>query len=289
MIYRARVLVPMDGPPVQDGAVVVRGGSIAAAGRWEDVRARVRGRGGRRSRRGRPAARVHQPPLPPRLLHLAHAILPPRNFSEWVGRINALKRTLDPADYLAAIAKGFREGGPLGHDGPAQHRILPRIDVEDAAAPPADVVVLRDDRRAQRHRHGRTRRGRAAVLPGNRPGPGGGRLVRRPGPESARALHGVAGTVPACARLRPRPGPALDGPTWANPGTSRRCSSTAGGRFTISSPNWAGRWATAARANPPWPNSPRAAAWGQSASPSISTIGRNRTLPWSPPADRWPG
>ena len=45
---------------------------------------------------------------------LRHAILPPRSFSEWVGRINALKRTLDPEDYLAAIARGFRESARWG-------------------------------------------------------------------------------------------------------------------------------------------------------------------------------
>ena len=40
---------------------------------------------------------------------LRHAILPPASFSEWIGRINALKRQLDEEDYLAAIARGFAE------------------------------------------------------------------------------------------------------------------------------------------------------------------------------------
>ena len=114
MIYRARLLVTMDGPPVEDGAVLVRGGSIAAVGRWADVR---------REFAGEDATDLGEVVLLPGFINphchldystLRHAILPPRSFSEWVGRINALKRTLDPSDYLAAIAKGFRESARWG-------------------------------------------------------------------------------------------------------------------------------------------------------------------------------
>ncbi len=109
MIYRARHLVTMDGPPVEDGAVLVRGESVAAAGRWADLR---------RDLPGEPTTDLGEVVLLPGFVNphchldystLRHAILPPRHFSEWVGRINALKRTLDPDDYLAAIAHGFRE------------------------------------------------------------------------------------------------------------------------------------------------------------------------------------
>lgn len=109
MIYRARQLVTMDGPPVADGAVVVRGATVAAAGRWEDVR---------RAYAEEPAEDLGAVTLLPGFVNahchldystLRHAILPPKGFAEWVGRINALKRTLDQEDYLAAIARGFRE------------------------------------------------------------------------------------------------------------------------------------------------------------------------------------
>ncbi len=114
MIYRARHLVTMDGPPVEDGAVLVRGENVAAAGRWADLRREFPGEG---------MADLGEVVLLPGFVNphchldystLRHAILPPRSFSEWVGRINALKRTLDPADYLAAIAKGFRESARWG-------------------------------------------------------------------------------------------------------------------------------------------------------------------------------
>ncbi len=114
MLYRARHLVTMDGPPVEDGAVAVRGNLVAATGRWTDLR---------REFSGEPAEDLGDVTLLPGFVNahchldystLRHAILPPASFAEWVGRINALKRTMAPEDYLAAIAKGFREFGRWG-------------------------------------------------------------------------------------------------------------------------------------------------------------------------------
>ena len=114
MIYRACTLVPMSSPPVEDGAVAVRGPFVAAAGRWADVR------------REFPTDEVTdlgEVALLPGFINahchldysgLRHAILPPKNFAEWVGRINALKRCMDADDYLAAIARGFREQARWG-------------------------------------------------------------------------------------------------------------------------------------------------------------------------------
>ena len=114
MIYRCRHLVTMDGPPVEDGAVVVRGEFVAGAGRWVDVR---------REFAGEAVEDLGDVTLTPGFVNahchldystLRHAILPPKGFAEWVGRINALKRTLDQEDYLAAIAKGFQEFAKWG-------------------------------------------------------------------------------------------------------------------------------------------------------------------------------
>ena len=114
MLYRCQHLVTMDGPPLQDGGVVVRGTTVAAAGHWADVR---------REFPDEEAEDLGAVTLLPGFVNahchldystLRHAILPPKNFSEWVGRINALKRTLDQDDYLAAIARGFREFAKWG-------------------------------------------------------------------------------------------------------------------------------------------------------------------------------
>ncbi len=114
MIYRARHLVPMSSPPVEDGAVAVRGEFIAAAGRWADVR---------REFPTDEVADLGEVALLPGFINahchldysgLRHAILPPKSFAEWIGRINALKRCMDDDDYLAAIARGFREQARWG-------------------------------------------------------------------------------------------------------------------------------------------------------------------------------
>lgn len=114
MLIRARILVTMDGPPVADGAVLVRGDTVDAVGRWDDLR---------REFSGEEITDLGEVALLPGFINahchldysgLRHAILPPKGFAEWVGRINALKRSLDDDDYLAAIARGFHEYGRWG-------------------------------------------------------------------------------------------------------------------------------------------------------------------------------
>ncbi len=109
MIYRSRMLVPMDTPPVENGAVVVRGEFIVAAGAWPEVQAAFP---------GEEVVDLGELTLLPGLINahchldysnLRHAILPPSSFTEWIGRINAIKRSLHPEDYLAAIQRGFGE------------------------------------------------------------------------------------------------------------------------------------------------------------------------------------
>ena len=109
MIYRSRTLVTMVGPPMEDGAVVVDGALIVAAGAWPEIRAAF------------PAEEIcdlGDVTLMPGLINahchldysnLRHAILPQSTFTDWIGRINAIKRSLHPDDYLAAIARGFAE------------------------------------------------------------------------------------------------------------------------------------------------------------------------------------
>lgn len=82
--------------------VCVENGVIRSLGRWD----------------GRPAEDLGEVVLMPGLInahcHLDYsvmrgAILPNTSFSQWIRRINDLKRTLDDGDYLESIAAGFRE------------------------------------------------------------------------------------------------------------------------------------------------------------------------------------
>ena len=114
MLIRARTVVTMSTPAViENGAVATRGGEIVAAGRWEDLRTEFTGGSGENE-----VLDLGEQMLVPGFVNahchldystLRHAILPPSSFSEWIGRINALKRQLDQDDYLAAIARGFAE------------------------------------------------------------------------------------------------------------------------------------------------------------------------------------
>ena len=107
--HRARIVLPLSSPAVEDGAVIVDDARIVAVGPFAELRAQFPG-----------AAVVDhgETILLPGLIN-AHchldftvmrgAILPSGSFSAWVRRINDLKRTLTDADYLRSIADGLDE------------------------------------------------------------------------------------------------------------------------------------------------------------------------------------
>jgi cytosine/adenosine deaminase-related metal-dependent hydrolase len=108
MIIRARTVVTMDGPPIENGAVAVEGNRIVAIGTLPDLQWVSEG----------PVIDVGEQVLLPGLInthcHLDYtmmrgAISPPKSFTAWVQRINALKRSLDSEDYLNAVHRGFSE------------------------------------------------------------------------------------------------------------------------------------------------------------------------------------
>jgi len=108
MILRARALVTISKPPIEDGAVVVSGNTISAVGAYAEIRAEHRGE----------VVDLGERVLFPGLINahchldytmMRRAIQPPRTFTEWIRRINALKRYLGPDDYLRAITRGFAE------------------------------------------------------------------------------------------------------------------------------------------------------------------------------------
>jgi cytosine/adenosine deaminase-related metal-dependent hydrolase len=106
MILRARVIVPMDGPPIPDGAVAIDGNKITAVGPVSEL---TRDSADQIEDLGSVAL---LPGLINSHCHLDYTILrraidPPKSFSAWVQRINAIKRSLGPEDYLKSIARGF--------------------------------------------------------------------------------------------------------------------------------------------------------------------------------------
>ena len=113
MILRARVVLPIEGSPIENGAVAIEGKRVVALGVASAVISANQG----------PVLDLGDVALLPGLINahchldysmMRHAINPPRSFTAWVQRINALKRSLDDDDYLEAIAKGFAESKRWG-------------------------------------------------------------------------------------------------------------------------------------------------------------------------------
>src|SRR5438105_754650 len=114
MIVRARVVVTMDGPPIENGAVVISGNRIVDIGTFPEISAR---------HSGQELVDLGEQALLPGLInahcHLDYTCLrakisPQKSFADWVGAINAEKAKLSEQDYLASIAEGFAEAKRFG-------------------------------------------------------------------------------------------------------------------------------------------------------------------------------
>jgi len=112
MILRARLVVPVAGAPIPDGAVEIRGNRIQRVGRWSDLR-------------DSPGAiedlgeAVLLPGFVNAHCHLDYTSLRAvidrgPTFTDWIRRINALKAGLDADEYLHSIRTGFAEAARFG-------------------------------------------------------------------------------------------------------------------------------------------------------------------------------
>jgi cytosine/adenosine deaminase-related metal-dependent hydrolase len=113
MIIRSRTVVPMEGDPIDDGAVVVSGEKIADVGRFDEVRQRHSG----------DVLDLGEQILMPGLInghcHLDYTMMrgtipPSRSFSDWIQAINAEKAKLTEQDYIDSIHAGFAEAKRFG-------------------------------------------------------------------------------------------------------------------------------------------------------------------------------
>ena len=114
MIIRARTVVTMDGPPIENGAVAISENQIVDVGTFPEVSAR---------HRGKKIVDLGEQALLPGLInahcHLDYTCLrgkiPPRkSFADWIRAINAEKAKLSREDYLASINEGFAEAKRFG-------------------------------------------------------------------------------------------------------------------------------------------------------------------------------
>jgi cytosine/adenosine deaminase-related metal-dependent hydrolase len=130
LILRARVLLPVRRPPIDDGAVVVCGDRIAAVGRWRHVRGQHSG----------PARDLGEQILLPGLVnahcHLDYTdmagLFPPRNsFCDWIKLITTEKGLWTYSDFATSWLNGarmlLRTGTTTVGDIEAVHELLPEV------------------------------------------------------------------------------------------------------------------------------------------------------------------
>jgi cytosine/adenosine deaminase-related metal-dependent hydrolase len=113
MILRARIVVTMDGAPIDNGAVAVSEKRIVDVGKFDEIKTRNAGE----------IVDLGEQALLPGLInahcHLDYTCLrgkipPQKTFTDWIRAINAEKAKLSPKDYLASINEGFAEAKTFG-------------------------------------------------------------------------------------------------------------------------------------------------------------------------------
>ncbi len=104
----------MDGPPIENGAVVISGDRVLDVGKFPEVSGR---------HAGEEIVDLGEQALLPGLInahcHLDYTCLrgkipPQKSFANWIRAINAEKAKLSEQDYLASIADGFAEAKRFG-------------------------------------------------------------------------------------------------------------------------------------------------------------------------------
>ena len=114
MIVRARSVMTMDGPPIDNGTVAVLDDRIIDVGEFSEVSAR---------HLGEEIIDLGEQALLPGLINahchldytcLRDKIAPQNSFTDWICAINAHKAKLSPDDYVSSINDGFAEAKRFG-------------------------------------------------------------------------------------------------------------------------------------------------------------------------------
>ena len=151
MIIRARMVVTMDGAPIENGAVAVSGNRIVDVGRFDDIKTRNAGN----------AVDLGEQVLLPGLInahcHLDYTCLrgkipPQKSFTDWIRVINTEKSELSPKDYVASINDGFEEAKRFGTSAIANltgfPELIPRVQPPIRTSWFAELIDIRAPERA---------------------------------------------------------------------------------------------------------------------------------------------
>jgi cytosine/adenosine deaminase-related metal-dependent hydrolase len=126
MIVRARKVVTMDDPPIDNGAVAVSGNRIVDVGNSDELKRRNAGEivdlGGQALLPGLINAHCHLD-----YTCLRGKIPPQESFADWIRAIHAEKAKLSPRDYVASINEGFAEAKRFGTTSIANLTAFPEL------------------------------------------------------------------------------------------------------------------------------------------------------------------
>ena len=122
--YRAKKVVTMDGPPIDDGAVVIAGDRITEVGPFREIVRREN------------LVDLGEVALLPGLINahchldftcLRGKIEPQRSFADWIREINRFRSEMNSEDFLQSIALGFAEAQRWGTTAVANIESLPAL------------------------------------------------------------------------------------------------------------------------------------------------------------------
>ena len=130
MILRARTLLPVSQPPIENGAVAISGNRIQAVGRWPDLRPSA----------SEPVCDLGEVILLPGLVNahchldytdMAGALPPPKTFTDWIPLIMAAKSNWGYSDFVRSWLNGARmlarTGTTTVADIETVHDLLPEV------------------------------------------------------------------------------------------------------------------------------------------------------------------
>jgi aminodeoxyfutalosine deaminase len=126
MIVRARIVLTIDGPPIENGAVAISGKQIVDVGRFNEVRSRNSGQ----------IVDLGERALLPGLInahcHLDYTCLRgkiprPKSFADWIRTINAEKAKLTAQNSLDSINHGFAAAKRFGTTTVANVTAVPEL------------------------------------------------------------------------------------------------------------------------------------------------------------------
>ncbi|MEY2440223.1 MAG: aminodeoxyfutalosine deaminase [Verrucomicrobiota bacterium] len=126
MILRSRMLVTMEGAPIENGAVAITGDRIVDVGRFAEVKARISDQ----------ILDLGESILLPGLInahcHLDYTslrgkIAPQKSFTDWIRKINSAKQNMSERDYVASISAGFSESRKFGTTTVLNLEVVPEL------------------------------------------------------------------------------------------------------------------------------------------------------------------